>query len=138
MKIEPNGRTPPSKMIRDGSRNHFLSGMGRGTAFIRHGLSLCPFTLRPESIRDYIYGNSFLTLPSTFSSNLRISLRSNRDETDLFSNQPNQDGYYIEKREYFVVDVHPLQSLCHKITTHLMHFKRLCIDHSWKFTIIQA
>ena len=37
MKIEPNGRIPPRAMITDGSMNHFFSGIGRGTALMRHG-----------------------------------------------------------------------------------------------------
>ena len=39
IKIEPKGRNPETITINQGSRNHFLSGMGRGTTLIRHGMS---------------------------------------------------------------------------------------------------
>ena len=35
--MEPNGRTPPSKMMTEGSMNHFFSGIGLGTALTLHG-----------------------------------------------------------------------------------------------------
>ena len=34
MKIDPKGRTPPTRTITQGSMNHFFSGIGLGTAFI--------------------------------------------------------------------------------------------------------
>lgn len=39
IKIEPNGKNPETITINHGSRNHFLSGIGRGTTLIRHGIS---------------------------------------------------------------------------------------------------
>ena len=37
MKIDPKGKMPPNITMTKGSINHFFSGMGRGTAFTRHG-----------------------------------------------------------------------------------------------------
>lgn len=37
MKMDPNGRMPPSATITAGSMNHFFSGIGRGTALTRQG-----------------------------------------------------------------------------------------------------
>lgn len=37
MKMLPNGSTPPRSTITAGSMNHFFSGIGRGTALMRHG-----------------------------------------------------------------------------------------------------
>jgi hypothetical protein len=37
IKIDPNGKIPLPNTMKDGSINHFFSGMGRGTAFVRHG-----------------------------------------------------------------------------------------------------
>lgn len=56
MKIDPNGRTPPSRMITAGSMNHFFSGMGRGTAFTRHGKSGWPSRLRPTIVPISVSG----------------------------------------------------------------------------------
>jgi hypothetical protein len=37
IKIEPNGKRPPNKVIISGSVYHFFSGIGLGTALMRHG-----------------------------------------------------------------------------------------------------
>ena len=37
MKIEPNGSKPPNRVIINGSVYHFFSGIGLGTALMRHG-----------------------------------------------------------------------------------------------------
>ena len=34
IKMDPNGRIPPTRTITQGSMNHFFSGIGLGTAFI--------------------------------------------------------------------------------------------------------
>lgn len=57
MKIEPKGRIPPSIMITSGSMNHFFSGIGRGTAFTRHGASGVPARLRPRMVPTSVSGN---------------------------------------------------------------------------------
>jgi hypothetical protein len=56
MKIDPNGRTPPRSTITAGSMNHFFSGMGRGTAFTRHGQSLWPARFRPNTVPTSVKG----------------------------------------------------------------------------------
>lgn len=37
MKIDPKGKIPLANIITCGSINHFFSGIGRGTALVRHG-----------------------------------------------------------------------------------------------------
>src|SRR5690625_4374592 len=56
MKMEPKGRMPPSTTITEGSMNHFFSGMGRGTAFTRHGLLDWPDMLRPSTVPTSVSG----------------------------------------------------------------------------------
>lgn len=56
MKIDPNGKIPPSIVITAGSMNHFFSGMGRGTALTRHGWSGCPLRLRPTMVPTSVNG----------------------------------------------------------------------------------
>ena len=50
MKMDPNGSKPPATLIQFGVRNHGASGMGRGIALTRHGLSGAPFQLRPMTV----------------------------------------------------------------------------------------
>lgn len=54
--MEPNGNTPPSKMIINGSINHFFSGIGLGTAFTRQGKSGCPSRFRPTTVPTSVNG----------------------------------------------------------------------------------
>lgn len=56
MKIDPNGRIPPSIIITMGSMNHFFSGIGRGTAFTRHGASGVPAKFRPKIVPTSVSG----------------------------------------------------------------------------------
>lgn len=56
MKIEPNGRIPPSIMITRGSMNHFFSGIGLGTAFTRQGASGVPARFRPRIVPTKVNG----------------------------------------------------------------------------------
>lgn len=44
-------------MIISGSMNHFFSGIGRGTAFTRHGASGVPARLRPRIVPTSVSGN---------------------------------------------------------------------------------
>jgi hypothetical protein len=56
MKIDPKGKTPPRTTITAGSMNHFFSGIGRGTAFIRQGKSGWPAKLRPSTVPTSVNG----------------------------------------------------------------------------------
>lgn len=57
MKMEPNGSNPPRREIQFGVRNHGASGMGRGIALTRHGLSGAPDQLRPMTVPKSTSGN---------------------------------------------------------------------------------
>lgn len=48
--MDPNGRKPAMMEIEVGSKYHFLSGIGRGTTLILHGMSAWPLKLRPRSV----------------------------------------------------------------------------------------
>ena len=54
--IDPNGSTPPSSTIAQGSINHFFSGMGLGTVLIRQGLSGWPEMFRPRMAPTIVNG----------------------------------------------------------------------------------
>lgn len=56
MKIEPNGRIPPSIIITKGSMNHFFSGIGLGTALTLQGASGVPARLRPKIVPTKVSG----------------------------------------------------------------------------------
>lgn len=56
MKIDPNGSTPPSRIITSGSMNHFFSGIGRGTAFTLQGKSGCPSKFLPTTVPTRVSG----------------------------------------------------------------------------------
>lgn len=56
MKIDPKGKIPPKRIITSGSMNHFFSGIGLGTALIRHGLSGCPLRFRPTIVPTSVSG----------------------------------------------------------------------------------
>lgn len=56
MKIEPKGRRPPNKIIDKGSVYHFFSGIGRGTALIRHGKFGWPLIALPSSVPIKLHG----------------------------------------------------------------------------------
>jgi len=57
MKIDPKGKMPPSKMMQNGSMNHFFSGMGLGTALTRHGESGEPAKFRPRTVPTNVSGS---------------------------------------------------------------------------------
>ena len=86
MKMDPNGNIPPNRISDHGSINlntyhknrtvlctlhgyflnafdlhvhvphHFLSGIGLGTVFTRHGVSSCPDRLRPTMVPTILRG----------------------------------------------------------------------------------
>jgi hypothetical protein len=56
IKIEPKGNIPLAKMITLGSMNHFFSGIGRGTAFVRQGLSATPLIFLPRTVPAAVNG----------------------------------------------------------------------------------
>lgn len=57
MKIDPNGSKPPNKVITNGSVYHFFSGIGLGTALIRHGLFDWPLIALPSNVPIKLHGN---------------------------------------------------------------------------------
>jgi len=56
IKIEPNGSIPLASTIMDGSMNHFFSGIGRGTALVRHGWLVFPLIFRPKTVPIVVNG----------------------------------------------------------------------------------
>jgi hypothetical protein len=48
--MDPNGKIPPRKTNEQGSRNHFFSGIGRGTVLTRQGVSGCPIRFLPNMV----------------------------------------------------------------------------------------
>lgn len=55
--MEPNGKRPPNRVITNGSVYHFFSGIGLGTALIRHGKFDCPLRARPNKVPIKLHGN---------------------------------------------------------------------------------
>jgi len=55
--MEPKGNRPPNRVITSGSVYHFFSGIGLGTALIRHGKFDCPFRARPNNVPIKLHGN---------------------------------------------------------------------------------
>jgi len=56
MKIDPKGRTPPKHEITEGSMNHLLLGIGRGTAFTLHGGLEVPEMFLPRIVPTRLRG----------------------------------------------------------------------------------
>ena len=56
MKIEPNGKSPPKKVITNGSVYHFFSGIGLGTALTRQGLLDDPLIALPNNVPIRLHG----------------------------------------------------------------------------------
>jgi len=57
IKILPNGKTPPKRMLTIGCKYHFFSGMSLGTGFILQGLSALPFQFLPTIVPTKVKGN---------------------------------------------------------------------------------
>lgn len=75
MKIDPNGRIPPSIIITNGSMNHFFSGIGLGTAFTLHGASGVPARLRPKIVPTNVRGkitNIQIHVTATYEKNMEF------------------------------------------------------------------
>jgi hypothetical protein len=66
--IEPNGSKPPKSVITKGSVYHFFSGIGLGTAFIRHGWFGWPLIALPSRVPIKLQGNITKTQIATIAS----------------------------------------------------------------------
>ena len=56
IKIEPNGKTPPSRMITGISEYHFFSGIVLGMELTRHGKLDCPDQFLPTTVPNIVKG----------------------------------------------------------------------------------
>jgi hypothetical protein len=61
MKIDPKGSKPPNRIMDEGSVYHFFSGIGRGTAFMRHGKLDWPPMALPSKVPIKLHGKMINT-----------------------------------------------------------------------------
>jgi hypothetical protein len=54
--IDPKGNIPLANIITFGSINHFFSGIGLGTAFVRHGSLGSPLIFLPNTVPTAVNG----------------------------------------------------------------------------------